>query len=221
MSTTTRVCKVCREKINITLTNLNSGDFVKYKNSYCHTDCFVEQLKENINKQNKFSAKWQGVLDNLDTYKSDARDAVKTTFYKDALNEYLIKYYDIGALSKRFWQLIAGIQVGKYKGKRCRPVKLEILFDMWKDYQKELDKTNAWNKHHGKEIEGEARANYDLAILMSNYVKYAKAKDKAKKELKEKQDTKTKSESINYSKIKAVETKDGLGDINDLLDDLI
>ena len=94
---------------------------------------------------------------------------------------------------------------------------------MWKDYQKELDKTNAWNKHHGKVIDGEVRVNYDLAILMSNYVKYSKAKEKSKKEAeeKEKQSRVKKSVNIDYSKIKAVEQNDGLGDISDLLEDLI
>ncbi len=94
---------------------------------------------------------------------------------------------------------------------------------MWKDYQKELDKTNAWNRHNGKVIEGESRAIYDLAILMNNYVKYAKKVEKTKREVaeKEKNSRADNSERINYNKIKAVETKDGLGDISDLLDDLI
>lgn len=108
-------------------------------------------------------------------------------FVQDEFNEYLIVHYDVGALSRRFWSIIADIQSGKYNGRRCKPIELETLFDMWKDYQKDLDKTNAWNKHHGKVIDGEVRVNYDLAILMSNYVKYSKAKEKAKKEAEEKE----------------------------------
>ena len=60
---------------------------------------------------------------------------------------------------------------------------------------------------------------------MSNYVKYSKAKEKAKKEAeaeeKEKRSCVKKSVNIDYSKIKAVEQNDGLGDISDLLEDLI
>ena len=37
--TTTRTCKKCKEKINIALENLNSGEFVKYKSAFYHTDC--------------------------------------------------------------------------------------------------------------------------------------------------------------------------------------
>ena len=144
-------------------------------------------------------------------------------FVQDDLNVYLLDQYEVCTLSARFWEYIKDIQKGKYRGKRCLPVDLETLFNMWKDYQKELDKTNAWNRHNGKVIEGESRAIYDLAILMNNYVKYAKKVEKTKREVaeKEKNSRADNSERINYNKIKAVETKDGLGDISDLLDDLI
>ena len=221
MSTTTRVCKVCREKINITLTNLNSGDFVKYKNSYCHTDCFVEQLKENINKQNKFSAKWQGVLDNLDTYKSDARDAVKVTLYREMLNEYLIDHYDVATLSSYFWNVIAEIENGQYRKKRCKKINTSELLEMWTYYQQELDKIYKDNLKRGNEIIGEGRALYDLAIIMKNYERIKKGIAKEKVAIEEtRRATKTVKDKINYMSVGKKNLGNEQKDICSLMDEI-
>ena len=196
---TTRTCYKCKNKINITLENLNSCEFVKYKNYFYHTDCFIEQANEKINKHNRFSIAWQEALDNLDTYKSDARDSVRTMLYKDALNEHLIDQYEVATLSSYFWNVIAEIENGQYRKKRCKKISISELLEMWKYYQKELDKIYADNLKRGNEIFGEDRARYDLAIIMKNYEKIKKgiAKNKAKAA----EATKVEALKIDYTKM--------------------
>ena len=180
--TTTRTCKKCKEKINIALENLNSGDFVKYKSAFYHADCFIDQANKMISKNNKTSITWQEALDNLDEYKSEARNVVKFTLYRDALNEYLIDNYEIAALSSYFWNVIAEIENGQYRKKRCKKISISEILDMWEYYQPELDKTYKENLSRGNEMFGEDRVRYDLAIIIKNYEKIKKgiAKEKAK-----------------------------------------
>lgn len=180
--TTTRTCKKCKEKINIALENLNSGEFVKYKSAFYHADCFIDQANKMISKNNKTSITWQEALDKLDEYKSEARNVVKFTLYRDALNEYLIDNYEIAALSSYFWNVIAEIENGQYRKKRCKKISISEILDMWEYYQPELDKTYKENLRRGNEIFGEDRVRYDLAIIIKNYEKIKKgiAKEKAK-----------------------------------------
>lgn len=216
----TRKCAFCGKDIVITKNNMR---MISYKNKSYHTECFKTMCNGRVLKNNRYSPMYSEALQNLKQLETETKKKLMNRFVQDDLNVYLLDQYEVCTLSARFWEYIKDIQKGKYRGKRCLPVDLETLFNMWKDYQKELDKTNAWNRHNGKVIEGESRAIYDLAILMNNYVKYAKKVEKTKREVaeKEKSSRADNSERINYNKIKAVETKDGLGDISDLLDDLI
>jgi hypothetical protein len=216
----TRKCAFCGKDIVITKNNMR---MISYKNKSYHTECFKTMCNGRVLKNNRYSPMYSEALQNLKQLETETKKKLMNRFVQDDLNVYLLDQYEVCTLSARFWEYIKDIQKGKYRGKRCLPVDLETLFNMWKDYQKELDKTNAWNRHNGKVIEGESRAIYDLAILMNNYVKYAKKVEKTKREVaeKEKNSRADNSERINYNKIKAVETKDGLGDISDLLDDLI
>lgn len=219
-ATLIRKCAFCGKDIVITKNNMR---MISYKNKSYHTECFKTMCNGRVLKNNRYSPMYSEALQNLKQLETETKKKLMNRFVQDDLNVYLLDQYEVCTLSARFWEYIKDIQKGKYRGKRCLPVDLETLFNMWKDYQKELDKTNAWNRHNGKVIEGESRAIYDLAILMNNYVKYAKKVEKTKREVaeKEKNSRADNSERINYNKIKAVETKDGLGDISDLLDDLI
>lgn len=219
-ATLIRKCAFCGKDIVITKNNMR---MISYKNKSYHTECFKTMCNGRVLKNNRYSPMYSEALQNLKQLETETKKKLMNRFVQDDLNVYLLDKYEVCTLSARFWEYIKDIQKGKYRGKRCLPVDLETLFNMWKDYQKELDKTNAWNRHNGKVIEGESRAIYDLAILMNNYVKYAKKVEKTKREVaeKEKNSRADNSERINYNKIKAVETKDGLGDISDLLDDLI
>lgn len=215
-----RKCTVCEKNIN-TKNKENLGHILRYKGKYYHTECFITLAKSRVAKNNSYSASWQKALNNIDALIEDARLAITVKVKTDPLNDYLLINYDVSSLSSRFWSTISDIGNGIYRHKRCKAISCDMLLDMWKHYQKYLNDINAWNKSKGNNIDGEGRANYDLAVLMGKYSEYMKIKAKreaeeAERELKRKEEIK-----IDYNKVQAKTKQSGLGDISDLLDDLI
>ena len=175
----TRKCADCGKNISIKDKN-NLGHILRYRNRFYHTSCFIALAESRVAKNNSYSASWQDALNNIDALIEDARKAITVKVKTDPLNDYLLINYDIGTLSPRFWSMVSDVGNGIYKHKRCKPVDCDTLLDMWKHYQKDLNSTNAWNKSHGKIIDGESRIIYDLAILMGKYGEYVKLKAKEK-----------------------------------------
>ena len=182
--TVTRTCKKCNNQILINIDNLNSGEFVKYKNIFYHTECFIEYANKQASKKGVRAEGWKEALNYVDEYKLAAKNAAKTRIYQDELNVYLLEHYDVATLSSYFWMVISDIENGIYRKKRCKSIETNKLTAMWKYYQKELDDTYKYNLQNGKEITGESRVLYDLSTIMSNYAKITKgiAKEKARAE---------------------------------------
>ena len=217
--TVQRTCSRCNKKIIISKNNLNSGEFVKYKNSYYHTECFIEYANERISKNNRYSPAWQEALDNIDDCRIAARDAVKTTIFRDELNKYLLDQYKVATFSDYFWNVVSEVENGWYRKRRCKSIETEQLTEMWKYYQRELDNINRYNVEHGKGVIGEGRALYDLAVIMKNYEKIKKGI--AEEKVRAEETARIDEPKIEYTKIQVQKETDGLGDISDLLDDLI
>ena len=216
-----RKCTVCEK--NITIKNKeNLGHILRYKGKYYHTECFVALAESRVAKNNSYSASWQAALNNVDALIEDARLAitVKVNTKTDPLNDYLRINYDVDSFSSRFWSIISDIGNGIYKHRRCETISCDTLLDMWKSYQRELNDINKRNKMKGNNIEGESRANYDLAILMGKYREYIKRKVKQEAEIIEQQRRQKESVKIDYSKIKSEHKSSGLDDISDLLDEM-
>jgi hypothetical protein len=220
---TTRKCFHCNQKIDVT-DKENLGHVLRYKDRYYHTTCFIGLAESRVARNDRHSASWQGALDNIEQWITDAKEAITTKVNPktDALNDYLLLYYDVGgSFSARFWSTIMDIGNGVYRRRRCQPIDCDTLLDMWKYYQKELNDIRAYNKTHGKPMEGEACANYDLAILMGKYGAYQR--DKAKAEAAELEREKQRKETIkiDYSKIVTNTRKENiLQDISSLVDDI-
>ena len=110
---------------------------------------------------------------------------------------------------------------GIYKRRRCQPIDCDTLLDMWKYYQKDLDKTYIYNKTRGKDMEGESRANYDLAILMGKYGEYRRAKAKTAADEMERQNELKETVKIDYNKVfNNTKENNTLRDISSLVDDI-
>ena len=177
--TGTRKCDYCKELISVK--NKNKLDNVlRYKNKFYHKECFIELAESRVAAQNRYSASWQEVLDNIDQLVEDAKISITTRVKTDPLNDYLLLHYDVASLSSKFWSTIYDIGNGIYKHKRCKPIDCNTLLDMWKLYQKELNQIYVWNKSKGNDITGEGRVVYDLAILMRKYGEYLKHVSKIK-----------------------------------------
>lgn len=217
-ATLIRKCAFCGEDIVLTRDDMH---MVSYKKKSYHTECFKTMCNGRVLKNNRYSSIYSDALQNLDQLESEAKKKLMHRFVQDELNEYLIVHYDVGALSRRFWSIIADIQSGKYNGKRCKPIELETLFDMWKYYKEELDRINLRNLKQGNNIFDENRVLYDLAIIMKNYGKIQREMKKEKVAAEEtKMATKTIKEKINYMSIGGKKTEDGQKDISSIMDEI-
>ena len=214
-----RKCTACEK--NITINNKeNLGHILRYKGKYYHTECFIALAKSRVAKNNSHSVSWQKALNNIDALIEDARLAITVKVKTDPLNDYLLINYDVGSLSSRFWSMISDIGNGVYRHKKCKPIDCNMLLDMWKHYQKQLNDINKWNRSKGKNINGECRANYDLAILMGKYSEYIKIKAKQDAEEADLKLKQKESIKIDYSKIESTHKSVGIDDISDLLDEM-
>lgn len=214
----TRKCAFCGKDIVITKNNMR---MISYKNKSYHTECFKTMCNGRVLKNNRYSPMYSEALQNLKQLETETKKKLMNRFVQDELNEYLIVHYDVGALSRRFWSIIADIQSGKYNGRRCKPIELETLFDMWKYYKEELDRINLRNLKQGDNIFDENRVLYDLAIIMKNYGKIQREMKKEKVAAEEtKMATKTIKEKINYMSIGGKNTEDGQKDISSIMDEI-
>lgn len=217
-ATLIRKCAFCGEDIVLTKNDMH---MVSYKKKSYHTECFKTMCNGRVLKNNRYSSIYSDALQNLDQLESEAKKKLMHRFVQDEFNEYLIVHYDVGALSRRFWSIIADIQSGKYNGRRCKPIELETLFDMWKYYKEELDRINLRNLKQGNNIFDENRVLYDLAIIMKNYGKIQREMKKEKVAAEEtKMATKTIKEKINYMSIGGKNTEDGQKDISSIMDEI-
>lgn len=217
-ATLIRKCAFCGEDIVLTKNDMH---MVSYKQKSYHTECFKTMCNGRVLKNNRYSSIYSDALQNLDQLESEAKKKLMHRFVQDEFNEYLIVHYDVGALSRRFWSIIADIQSGKYNGRRCKPIELETLFDMWKYYKEELDRINLRNIKQGNNIFDENRVLYDLAIIMKNYGKIQREMKKEKVTAEEtKMATKTIKEKINYMSIGGKNTEDGQKDISSIMDEI-
>ena len=223
MANKSRKCAHCGQDINVA-NKKDLGHILKYKNKYYHTSCFIKLAKSRVANNNRYSASWQEALDNIDTLIADAKQSIttKVNIKTDALNSYLLLCYDVGGgFSSRFWSTIMDIGNGIYKRRRCQPIDCDTLLDMWKYYQKDLDKTYIYNKTRGKDMEGESRANYDLAILMGKYGEYRRAKAKIAADEMERQNELKETVKIDYNKVfNNTKENNTLRDISSLVDDI-
>ena len=174
-----KICAACREEIKLTFEMVNNGDILYRKNSYYHKECFVEMIKNRMAELGGHSVHWQEVLNNLDEYAKDARQRIENYHYREALNLYLLaRYPDVGKFSSQFWLIIESIGNGIYKTKRCKPIDCKTLLDMWKYFEKKLDKLYEYNKSNGKNMDSEVRTRYDLSCIIAHYSEYTKAKER-------------------------------------------
>ena len=135
------------------------------------------------------------------------------------MNAWLLENYNIVTVPGQFWQLVADLEGGKYKGKRCKPVGVGVLCDCWKWGQKKLDEIDQYNKsHHKGPTSDTARLMYDLAILVGKVPQFLDYRSKQKS---------VRQEMINNAYFDDIDmTKIGQGkqikkkDVSDISDDI-
>ena len=111
--------------------------------------------------------------------------------------DWLYREYEISFLPKYFFINLDKVYKGTYKN-LTKPVPVEDLWDMWKRKMPYLQKVNK-NIRMGKKIDGMARINYDMAIVLSKYDSYLEWKEQQQQALLE--EARKKEQTVDYDKV--------------------
>ena len=163
---------------------------------------------------------WQDALDRVWELEAETKKMLEHYFARDALNVWLLENYDIAMIPSRFWQIVADLEIGKYKGQRCKPVKISDLCECWKWGQQNLNKIAVNNRmsHKGPENDTD-RLRYDLAILITKYPLFLNHRSKMSVEVAiAKQETP--QPKINYGVLEKNKNNNDENDILDLIDEI-
>ena len=196
----TRKCSICKKDINL---NTEKEKFFmeqsttkdgKTKRTFKHKKCFIKYETEK--KRNKKS------LEECNAYilknESNYQIFEKTELEKENLFNFIFETYDVSFLSTRFYIKMASVFDGSMTN-ISKPIPASDLLDMWERKKDWLQRVSENNRKRGKEIEGEQRVLYDLAILIGKYDSYLKWKEQKKLAQIEKEQCK--HSQIDYSVI--------------------
>jgi hypothetical protein len=215
-----RKCGGCSDTIEINRNNIT--DILHYKNKYYHSKCFCEIAEKRSKTKRSTAVEWQTALDNLWELEADTKKMLESAWVKDDLNMYLLSQYNISIVPSRFWQIVADLGGGRYKGRVCKPVTMETLLGAWRWGQKKLDSISRSNKmNHKGPASDDARVMYDLSIIISKVPNYLS--HKSKMQMLQAEDKKEAArQHINYDNVQKtkVDNNGGLDDISGLLDDI-
>ena len=215
-----RKCGGCSNIIEINRNNIS--DILYYKNKYYHSKCFCEIAEKRSKAKRSTAVEWQTALDNLWELEADTRNMLESAWIKDDLNEWLLNHYNVTTVPSRFWQVLADLERGIYKGKKSKSVTMETLLGAWKWGQRKLDSISKNNKmNHKGPTSDDSRIMYDLSIIVSKVPNYLSHVSKMKMlQVEEKKEND--KPHINYNNVQQtkIENNSGLDDISDLLDDM-
>lgn len=210
-------CAECRKTIKVERNKIEN--VLQFKGKYYHSECFKALASKRVASGRGKPEMWNAALDKMSSLEAETKSKLEHRFYSDELNEWLLNHYDISVIPGRFFQIVAGLESGTYKGKRCKPISIGTLLECWKWGQKKLDEIKQYNNvnHKGPDNDN-ARLMYDLAILigkMSNYLAYKAKQEATARELVQNANY----QDVDMSRIgqKKQEKKE---DISDIFDDL-
>jgi hypothetical protein len=215
-----RKCGGCSDTIEINRNNIT--DVLYYKNKYYHSKCFCELAAKRSNTKRSTAVEWKTALDNLLELEADTKKMLEAAWIKDDLNEWLLNHYNITTVPTRFWQIVADLERGIYKGKKCKSVAMETLLGAWQWGQRKLDSISRNNKMNRKGPDSDdARIMYDLSIIVSKVPNYLSHESKLKM-LQAEEKRESAKTHINYDNVQnaKVDNNGGLDDISSLLDDI-
>ena len=214
----TRKCACCKGVVEIDRNNI--VDVLYFQDKYYHSKCFISMAEEKAASKRGKPQVWKDALDRIWELEAETKKMLEHYFARDELNAWLLENYDITMVPSRFWQVVADLEIGKYKGSRCKPVTVNTLCGCWKWGQKKLNEINQYNKSNNKgPTDDNARLMYDLAVLIGKIPNYLSYKNKQKTAQNEMKRTAISSDDIDMSKIgqgKQIRKKD----ISDISDDI-
>ena len=214
----TRKCAKCKGEIKINKNRITG--VIQFQGKYYHYDCFEHMATQKTSSKRGKPKMWQEALDNIWTIEDKTKQLLTHIIAKDDLNTWLLDHYDISVVPTRFWQIIADLEMGKYKGKKCKPISTKSLYDCWQWGQINLNKIAVNNKmnHQGPHNDVD-RLRYDLAILITKYPSFLKHKSKMAV-IESANSFKQEQPTIDYSSLSNNNNTSCDNDILDLIDEI-
>lgn len=213
-----RKCAKCKGEIVVDVDDIK--DVVKRGQTYYHKQCFIQHVEEKAGT--KSAAMWKKELDNINFLEEDAKVTLQAQWAKDALNQHLLRFYDVVVVPNRFFQMVADLNNGEYKKKRCKSIITKDLLDAWVWGQHNLDKIARNNKakHIGPKTDSD-RIMYDLAIIVGKMPVFFERREQQRAAEIERQRELKDTVKIDYNKVTSNKTQDNsLQDISSLVDDI-
>ena len=212
----TRKCDYCKGSIHIDRDNVH--DVLMYKNKYYHCQCFEAYVKQKLSGK-QVRQMWKDALNHIDEFENDAKRAIEFWFTRDDIYRHLLENYDVTVVDSPVFSRLDAVITGTY-GRRSNPVDYADFVACWREGQKTLNNIARNNKIAGKNITGQARINYDLAIVLRKFPQWKKRQEKLKAERIEAERAQKEAVRVNYNNMQRTEVKqEGLDDISDLLDE--
>lgn len=218
MNMLVRKCSKCDNPIEIDVDNIH--DIINYGTLYYHKNCFIEKATKLSKTSRTKKEEWQYALEHIDELEKQTYSKLWHYYWRDQLNNWILDNYNIPIVPRSFFTTIADIENGKYKGKRCKPTSVKLIFETWQWGQRNLDKININNKknHRGPKDDSE-RIIYDLSIVLSKVPNYLAHKSKMQViEANTVHDTE--KIEINYSNFERKTEVNMFDDISALLDEI-
>lgn len=205
------VCSQCGTDCVIDATSLN--DFIIFDKKCYHNSCFIEAAKAHRR------GKYVEALEHYPKLQEESKQHLTDIYIKDALYCFLLQYYGLTVIPVYFWKKLADLNNGRYVNVSVA-IPYTHLYDMWRRKRNQLNKLADTNKAKGKEMTGEQRLHYDLAVLINQYDSYLRFLEREKiKEAVSEQDHKSivpTNFTYNYSN-KNINQEDQDGDIDELV----
>lgn len=213
----TRKCNKCKGVIEIDKHCIS--DVICFQGKYYHYNCFENMASEKAASKRGKPQMWQEALDHIWELEAETKKVLEQFIARDDLNTWLLNNYDIVTVPSYFWQLVADLEGGMYKRKRCKPVSVVTLCECWKWGQRNLNKIAVNNKmaHKGPENDVD-RLRYDLAVLISKYPLFLKHKSKTSVAAATKAENK--QPKIDYGVLEKNNNNNDENDILDLIDEM-
>lgn len=161
--------RVCQDGCGYFIDTSND-DYVIEKNKCYHVDCYIKKL---TGGRNSLSEDYARKLANDMAYKTHIENIKKAEELKEdsEFSLWLCQQYGVTMFSSRFYNILNEVYNGTYKNISMAICK-EHLRDMWKQKMPYLNRIGERNRTHGKVIEKEQKAIYDLTILINKYDDY-------------------------------------------------
>ena len=214
----TRKCAKCKCEILIDRNNIE--DVIFFNKLYYHQSCFEDTANQKATSKRGKPQIWKDALVRIGDLEAETKKMLEHLFARDELNVHLLENYNITMIPTRFWQIVADLEGGIYKGKRCKPVSVGVLCGCWKWGQRKLNEISQYNKSHNKgPVDDSVRLLYDLAILIGKLPNYLAYKEKQKAAEVEIREYMTTIDDVDMSRL-SKHKNENRENINDIFNDI-